>query len=73
MKVLKKGTETNWGKEMTCSGYSLGKDGGCGALLLVSPRDVKSQYDGDGDTRYWFTCPECGANTYVRYDVFSRR
>lgn len=71
MRVLKKGPDTDWGKELRCMGYGLGTTGGCGALLLVSPRDVKSHYD-DGDTSYWFVCPECGARTHVTSRTFSQ-
>lgn len=76
MRVLKKGPDTDWGKEFRCKGYGTGATAGCGALLLVSPRDVKSattrDYDGGSDTSYWFVCPECGAKTYVSYNAFGR-
>lgn len=72
MKVLKKGCEnTSFGKDLVCKGHGLGKKvGGCGALLHVVPADVEKYVDSDGDASYWFTCPECGAKTYVSYDTF---
>ena len=71
MKVIKKGSENDsFGKELTCKGSGLGKGkGGCGAILLVKPCDVMSS-SYDGDTSYWFVCPECGAHTYVSYTTF---
>lgn len=67
MKVLKSGAENDaFGKEFVCKGTGLGKKyGGCGALLLVKPRDVESSCP-DDDWYYWFVCPECGAKTYVK-------
>lgn len=71
MKVLKKGFENaSFGKEFTCVGSGLGKGkGGCGAVLHLVPADVETSYY-DGDSTYWFTCPECGAKTYLKYDAF---
>jgi hypothetical protein len=71
MKVLKKGPDTDWGKEMRCTGSGMGKTAGCGALLLVSPSDIKEAYYQDGETTYWFVCPECSVSTYVRHNAFS--
>ncbi len=66
MKTIKKGSENaNWGKELVCKGTGIGKTAGCGALLLVSPADVHEHYY-DGDTSYWFVCPECHVKTYVK-------
>ncbi|MEK7623825.1 MAG: hypothetical protein AAB408_04135 [Patescibacteria group bacterium] len=72
MKVLKKGSEnTNFGKEFVCKGYGLGKGvGGCGALLHLVPADVLSSTDWEGDSMYWFVCPECHAKTYMKHDAF---
>lgn len=78
MKVLKKGFENaSFGKDVVCSGSGMGKGkGGCGAVLHVVPADIHeatySDYGGGSDTSYWFVCPECGASTYVRYNLFSR-
>ena len=74
MKVLKSGKENaSWGKEFNCKGSGTGKTAGCGALLLVSPRDVKSESNYDyGHASYWFVCPECGAKTYVSWNAFSK-
>ena len=73
MKVLKKGCDNaNFGKEFVCRGYGLGKKvGGCGAVLHVVPADVEKYTDCDGDSSYWFVCPECGAKTYVKYNAFN--
>lgn len=78
MKVIKSGRDNPcFGKEFTCAGTGVGKTGGCGAVLLVVPRDIESatysDYGGGSDTSYWFTCPECGAKTYVSYNAFSKR
>lgn len=66
----------DWGKELKCKGHGIGKTAGCGALLLVSPRDItttrSSDYGGGSDTTYSFTCPECGACTEVSYNTFYR-
>ncbi|HSD12314.1 MAG TPA: hypothetical protein VLC10_02035 [Patescibacteria group bacterium] len=72
MKVVKSGKDNDaFGKEFTCKGYGMGKKaGGCGAVLLVKPCDVETHVDCDGDATYWFTCPECGAKTYVAWDAF---
>lgn len=72
MKVLKKGSEnTSFGKELVCKGHGLGKGkGGCGAVLYVVPADVETSTDWEGDVSYFFTCPECSAKTYVKYDTF---
>lgn len=71
MKVLKKGCDNpNFGKDVVCVGYGLGKSGGCGALLHVVPRDVIVSSDGDGDSLYWIICPECNARTYVKSTLF---
>lgn len=76
MKVIKSGKDRKHGKKLTCRGYGTGETGGCGALLLVSPRDVMSatysDYGGGSDTSYWFVCPECGAKTYVSWNTFSK-
>lgn len=59
MKVLKKGTERDdLCKKFTCME--------CGALLEVHPGDIKSFTDSDGDTCYWFVCPECTHRTHTR-------
>ena len=73
MKVLKKGAENaNFGKDLVCKGYGLGKKvGGCGALLHVMPADVEKHVDWEGDASCYFVCPECGAKTYVTYDTFN--
>lgn len=77
MQVLEKGPDPSGCKKLRCRGYGTGTTAGCGALLLVSPRDVKSRttsdYGGGSDTDYYFVCPECNAWTFVRYDTFSRR
>lgn len=72
MKVIKKGFENaSIGKEFVCKGYGLGKGkGGCGAVLHVVPADIEVYIDCDGDPYYWFTCPECEANTYVDRTAF---
>lgn len=72
MRLIKKGSDNPaWGKEMTCKGNGLGKGvGGCGAILHVTPADILSSTDFEGDASYWFTCPECKAKTYVRYSDF---
>ncbi len=72
MRVIKKGSENaTWGKEFICKGYGLGKGvGGCGAILHVTPGDIMKHTDSDGDSSYWFSCPDCGAKTYIRYDAF---
>jgi hypothetical protein len=72
MKVIKKGFENaDFGKEFVCKGYGLGKGkGGCGAVLHVVPADIVAHTDCDGDSSYWFTCPDCGAKTYVKCDAF---
>lgn len=76
MQVLEKGPDPKGCKELRCRGYGLGETAGCGALLLVSPRDVRSlttsDYGGGSDTSYYFVCPVCHARTYVPYNVFSR-
>ena len=73
MRLIKKGFENaSWGKEFTCKGYGLGKGvGGCGAVLHVTPADIASHTDCEGDKSYWFVCPECHAKTYVSYNAFS--
>lgn len=72
MKVIKSGKDNHdFGKELTCKGYGLGpKVGGCGAVLLVKPCDIAVHTDHDGDSTYWFVCPECGAKTYVSWNAF---
>lgn len=72
MKVIKKGFENaDFGKDFVCKGYGLGpKAGGCGAVLHVVPADICVHTDRDGDSAYWFVCPECGAKTYVKHDAF---
>jgi hypothetical protein len=76
MKVLQKGPNPEQSKELRCRGYGVGETAGCGALLLVSPSDVKSEhrtdYTGDSDIVYYFVCPECGVWTYTSYNTFSR-
>ena len=76
MEVLEKGPDPKAGKKMRCRGYGTGKSAGCGALLLVSPRDVESStshdYGGGADTDYYFVCPECKVKTYVKSSLFSR-
>lgn len=76
MQVLQKGPDPQGCRELRCRGYGTGKTAGCGALLLVAPRDVQSQtstdYGGGTDTDYYFVCPECHVRTYVRYNLFSR-
>jgi hypothetical protein len=73
MLVIKSGKENhNFGKHLTCKGHGLGKKiGGCGAILLVKPGDIDVTTDCEGDKSYSFTCPECGAKTYVAYNVFN--
>lgn len=76
MKVLKKGSETDWAKQLRCKGSGLGGTAGCGAVLLVSPGDVKSEtlcHFDDYETVYWFVCPECGVRTSVRENEFVSR
>jgi hypothetical protein len=72
MRVIKKGSEnTDWGKDLTCKGNGLGKGvGGCGAILHVTPADIARHTDSDGDSSYWFVCPECSAKTYVNHNTF---
>jgi hypothetical protein len=71
MKLIKKGLDNpNFGKEFVCKGYGLGKGGGCGAVLHVVPADICVHTDSDGDSSYWFVCPDCGAKTYVAYNAF---
>ena len=72
MTIIKSGKDNlSFGKEMTCKGHGLGKKiGGCGAILLVKPCDIDKTTDGEGDTSYSFTCPECGAKTYIAYNAF---
>lgn len=75
MKVITSGKDSDFGKELTCEGYGLGKKvGGCGAVLLVKPCDIESRcgYGDYDDTTYWFVCPECGAKTYVSHDTFKK-
>lgn len=75
MKVLKSGKENNFGKELVCKGTGVGKEGGCGALLLVAPGDVKehSYYSyGDHEVDYYFMCPECHVKTHVSPSSFSK-
>lgn len=77
MQVLEKGPDPSGCKKLRCRGHGMGKTAGCGALLLVSPRDIQSasytDYGGGSDTSYWFVCPECNARTEVSYNAFSRR
>jgi hypothetical protein len=69
MKVLKKGRGvTVRSKKMTCVGDA-NRDG-CGAVLLVSPDDIKSETFLHYDANHWFVCPECGAETYVDAEDF---
>lgn len=75
MKVIKSGKDNeSFGKELTCKGYGVGKgSAGCGAVLLVKPADVESSYGvymGEGETSYWFVCPECGVSTSVKENTF---
>jgi len=70
MKVLEKGPDTKSGKEFRCRGWGIGPSAGCGALLLVFPSDIQvSHYDGDTD--YYFICPECHKHTAVSANTFS--
>ncbi len=56
MKVLKKAKDReDLMLEVTCYG--------CGALLGVTPGDVRMRRDGDG---YFFDCPECGHTASVK-------
>lgn len=73
MTIIKSGKDNHaFGKALTCTGHGLGKKiGGCGAILLVKPCDIEVTTDGEGDRSYSFTCPECGAKTYVSYNAFN--
>ncbi|OGL99147.1 hypothetical protein A2304_03275 [Candidatus Uhrbacteria bacterium RIFOXYB2_FULL_57_15] len=75
MRLLEKGPDPKGCRELRCKGNGVGNTAGCGALLLVSPRDVKSfvshDYGGGSDTNYYFVCPVCHAETYVSYSTFS--
>ncbi len=54
MKVIKKAVEReDLMKEVTCY---------CGALLGVTPGDLKADSDGD----HYFRCPECSGCTHMR-------
>ncbi len=54
MKVIKKAIEReDLMKEVTCQ---------CGALLGVTPGDLKRDRDGE----YRFVCPECSYSTFMR-------
>lgn len=74
MQVISKGPDPQGGKELRCRGTGFGTTAGCGALLLVTPRDVQrsshTDYGGGSDTYYWFVCPECNARTDVSSDTF---
>lgn len=39
---------------------------GCGKRLRYHKNDVKSRYDGDGDSSYTITCANCGKPVYVK-------
>ena len=55
MKVLKRATEReDLTKEFTCD---------CGALLAVTPGDIRTEHDGGG---HYFKCPECSGLTWVK-------
>ena len=71
MEVIKKGRKQNgWTKEYICTGHG-NKDGGCGAVLLVSASDIFiSGYFGDytetGDPAFSFKCPDCEVVTDIK-------
>ena len=68
MKVLEHGNPNGWEIEQKCTGAGNG-DGGCGARLLVAEDDLfitsHTDYGGDTDYYYTFTCPDCGRKTDI--------
>ena len=68
MKVLQEGNPNGWEIEQECTGKGNG-DGGCKARLLVSEDDIyittHTDYTGDTDYFYTFTCPCCGVMTDI--------
>ncbi|NJO62619.1 MAG: hypothetical protein HC836_31640 [Richelia sp. RM2_1_2] len=71
MEVIKKGRkQKGWAREYKCTGEG-NKDGGCGAELLISAKDIvitgyiNGDYRDLGDTCYGFKCCECGVMTDI--------
>lgn len=76
MEVIKKGwPQKGWTSKFTCSGKGNG-GGGCGAVLLVSERDLyythSHHYDGSSETYKTFTCCECGVETDITAPVIPK-
>ena len=68
MKILERGKADCWETEQICTGRGNG-DGGCGAKLLVSEKDIRvtkhTCIDDSVSTYYKFKCPCCNKKTNI--------
>ena len=58
MKILKKGKKKVTSMEVTCTGNGNG-DNGCGAELLITPKDIEIMGSGMDDEENAKPCVEC--------------
>ncbi len=64
MKVIRSGVR--WEKYFECTGMGNSKDG-CNSILLVDGCDLYYKWTGNNIHVVVFQCPECGAETRVRF------